>query len=134
MNVHRRLLLPLAAATLLWFLASCGSAEPLTIGEGAIPGPVPGDFPVPAGAEVGPTRIDRIAHRTEFTLAVPRPVSSVTQYYLVGLVSAGYVVVSSGGDDTTWDISFSRDSLRGTVAIESAGEGTATVVVSINRS
>jgi hypothetical protein len=123
----------LAAATLFLMLPGCGPSEPVTIGEGEVPGPVPDDFPVPAGAVVGSTRIDRVGHRTEFTLTVVRTVSGVTQYYLVSLVSAGYVVVRSGGDDTLWNISFSRDSLRGTVVIEPAGAGAAEVVVSINR-
>jgi hypothetical protein len=132
--ITRRLLLPMAAAALSLMLAGCGAAPAVTLGEGEIPDPVPGDFPVPDGAVVGSTRIDRANHRTEFTLSVPRAVRGVTQYYLVNLVSAGYVVVSSAADDASWNIVFSRGTLRGTVLIEPAGSGAAVAVVSINRS
>jgi len=134
MTARRLLLVTLAAATLSLMLPGCGPAEPVTIGEGEIPDQVPDDFPLPPGAVAGSSRIDRVGHRTEFTLTVPRTVSGVAQYYLVNLVGAGFVVVRSGGDEASWSISFSRDSLRGTMLIEPAGAGAASVVVSINRS
>lgn len=134
MTSRRLLVALLAAATLFALITGCGPGAPVTVGEGEIPAPVPNDFPVPDGAVVGATRIDRVGHRTEFTLTVPRTMSGATQYYLVNLVSAGYVVVGSGGDDTSWSISFSRDSLRGTLVIEPAGTGAVAVSVRINRS
>lgn len=134
MIARRRLLLVLAVAAVACVLAGCGGDEPVTVGEGQIPGSVPDDFPIPNEAVVGSTLVDRASHRTEFSLNIPRDVTGVTQYYLVNLVSAGFVVERSTGDDARWSIKFSRDTLRGTVLIESAGPGAATAAVSINRS
>jgi len=82
---------------------------------------------------VGVSVVDQLAHQTEFALALAQGVEEAAQYYLVNLVSSGYVVESSAGDDTRWNISFSRGALRGTVRIE-ADETGCSVVVNINQS
>jgi hypothetical protein len=132
----RRTLVPIVA---LWALAAvvagCGDdAGSVTFGEGEIPGSVPGDFPVPAGAVVGSTLVDGVNHRTEFRFNVGQGSTAVIQFYTVSLVSAGYVVDRSEGDLTLWSIEFSRDTLRGSVLVQPAGAEVTGVVVSINRS
>ncbi|HUU61016.1 MAG TPA: hypothetical protein VMX37_01320 [Acidimicrobiia bacterium] len=133
MTARRALLAPLAVGVLIVTLGGCGSPERLSVGEGEIPESVPDDFPVPADATVGASVVDREKHATEFSLDLPRGVEQAAEYYLVNLVSSGYVVETSAGDATRWNIRFSRETLRGTVRIE-AGESGCGVVVNINRS
>jgi hypothetical protein len=133
MTTRRRLLLPLAVAALACVLGAC-AREPVTTGEGELPAAVPDDFPVPDGAVIGATVVDRINHRTEFRLSIAEDSTRVARFFTVSLVGNGYVVGSSGGDATRWTIEFGRGILRGTVLIEQAGAGAATVLVSINRS
>jgi len=133
MNTRRPLVALLALLVVVDVLAGCGSRERVITEEGEIPDSVPDDFPVPADATVGVSVVDQLAHQTEFALALTQGVEEVAQYYVVNLVSSGYVVESSAGDDTRWNISFSSGTLRGTVRIEVGGTG-CSVVVSINRS
>ena len=133
MNTRRPLVALLALLAVVAVLVGCGSREGVITEEGEIPGSVPDDFPVPADATVGVSVVDQLAHQTEFALALTQGVEEVAQYYVVNLVSSGYVVESSAGDDTRWNISFSSGTLRGTVRIEVGGTG-CSVVVSINRS
>ena len=133
MNARRPLVALLALLVVAAALVGCGSRERVITEEGEIPDSVPDDFPVPADATVGVSVVDQLAHQTEFALALAQGVEEAAQYYLVNLVSSGYVVESSAGDDTRWDISFSRSALRGTVRIE-AGETGCSVVVNINQS
>jgi len=133
MNARRPLVALLALLAVAAVLVGCGSRERVITEEGEIPDSVPDDFPVPADATVGVSVVDQLAHQTEFALALAQGVEEAAQYYLVNLVSSGYVVESSAGDDTRWNISFSRGALRGTVRIE-AGETGCSVVVNINRS
>ena len=102
-------------------------------GEGEIPSSVPDDLPVPPGAVVGSTLVDRVNHRTEFALTLAQEADAVVQYYTVNLVSSGFVVDSSAGDPLgTWRIEFSRGELRGDIVIQPGGSGLAAVVVSLN--
>ena len=133
MNARRPLVALLALLAVVAVLVGCGSRERVITEEGEIPDSVPDDFPVPADATVGVSVVDQLAHQTEFALALTQGVEEVAQYYVVNLVSSGYVVESSAGDDTRWNISFSRGALRGTVRIEAGGAG-CSVVVKINRS
>jgi len=133
MNARHPLVALLALLVVAAALVGCGSRERVITEEGEIPDSVPDDFPVPADATVGVSVVDQLAHQTEFALALAQGVEEAAQYYLVNLVSSGYVVESSAGDDTRWNISFSRGALRGTVRIES-GETGCSVVVNINRS
>ena len=135
MTARRTLLVIVALGVLAVVVAGCGGDdEPVTFGEGEIPRSVPGDFPVPAGAVVGTTLVDRVNHRTEFRLNLGQDSTAVIQYYTVNLVSAGYVVDRSEGDLTLWSIEFSRDTLRGNILVQPAGAELTAVVVSINRS
>lgn len=133
MTIRRRLLLLSAVALLAGLLVAC-SEEPVSTGEGEIPGSVPDDFPVPPGAVVGTSVVDRTNHRTEFRLNTPEQLTRVVRFFTVSLVERGYVVDDLAGDGTRWTIEFSRDILRGTVLVEPGGAGETTVLVSINRS
>ncbi len=133
MNARRPLVALLALLAVVAVLVGCGSRERVITEEGEIPDSVPDDFPVPADATVGVSVVDQLAHQTEFALALAQGVEEAAQYYVVNLVSSGYVVDNSAGDDTRWNISFSRGALRGTVRIDAGGAGSS-VVVKINRS
>jgi hypothetical protein len=149
---YRRLVPVLAFGALAFIAAGCGDdgpdatattspgatcsvpgADSVVFGEGTLPTSVPGDFPIPADAVVGSTMVDRENRRTEFALALRADASTVVQYYTVSLVSAGFVVNSSGDDALgTWRIEFSRGELLGTVVIQPGGSALAAVVVSFN--
>ena len=108
-------------------------AEPVAFGEGTIPVSVPEGFPVPDGAVVGQTMVDRANHRTQFAFTAPQDATAAVQFYTVNLVSAGFVVTRSQGDPLgTWVIEFSRDGLLGNVVIRSGGPGVAALAAEFN--
>jgi hypothetical protein len=124
-----------AATTLTTDPSGCvvSGADPVTFGEGTIPASVPGDFPVPEGAAVGSTMVDRDNHRTEFALTLAQEVSTVVQYYTVDLVSAGFVVTKSESDALgVWHIEFSRGEQLGSIVIQAGGTGATALVVRFN--
>jgi hypothetical protein len=130
----RRILILLLAAVSL--IAACGGdPEPVTFGEGEIPESVPDDFPIPAGAVIGSTMVDRVNNRTELAIRVRADLETLVQFYTVELVGAGYIVESSeGGGIGLWQISFDRDDLQGTITMTSPAIDVGQAVVSINRS
>ena len=136
MSTSRRIVLVLALCSLALGAAGCGGdggGEPIVFGEGEIPSPVPDDLPIPPGAVVGSTMVDRVNHRTEFAMTLAQEATAVVQYYTVNLVSAGFVVDSSAGDPLgNWRIEFSRGELRGSIVIQPGGPGLAAAVVSLN--
>jgi hypothetical protein len=131
--MRRILILLLAAASLI---AACGGdPEPVTFGEGEIPESVPDDFPIPPGAAIGSTMVDRVNNRTEFAILVRTDLETLVQFYTVELVGAGYIVeTSEGGGVGLWEISFDRGDLQGTITMTSPAIGVSQAVVSINRS
>lgn len=136
MSISRRAVLLLVVWVLALVAVGCGgddAGEPIVFGEGEVPSSVPGDLPIPPGAVVGSTMVDRVNHRTEFALTLAQEADAVVQYYTVNLVSAGFVVDSSAGDPLgSWRIEFSRGELRGGIVIQPGGSGLAAVVVSLN--
>ena len=148
----RRLLVTLALGALVAASAACGDDhpdgtgqttsgvptcevggdEPVAFGEGEIPASVPDDLPMPGGAAVGSTMVDRVNHRTEFAFTVAMDITQLVQYYTVNLVSEGFVVDSSQGDALTWQIRFSRGDLRGEIVMQPGGTGLAAGVVGLN--
>jgi hypothetical protein len=138
MPTSRRNILVLVICALVLAAAGCGgddAGEPIVFGEGEIPASVPDDLPVPPGAVVGSTLVDRVNHRTEFALTLAQEADAVVQYYTVNLVSAGFVVDSSAGDPLgNWRIEFRRGELRGSIVIQPGGPGLAAVVVGLNAS
>jgi hypothetical protein len=141
MNALRRRV-PLAALLALALVVSaCGDDEPaatteaITFGEGVIPDSVPEDFPIPAGAEIGNTLVDRINHKTEFSLTIRSDPTSAVQFFQVGLVNQGYVVESSDGNQTLWEITFSRgQGLTGSVVLTAPTDELVAAVVSVSSS
>jgi hypothetical protein len=107
-------------------------SDPVTFGEGEIPSSIPGEFPVPDGAVVGSTLVDRVNHRSEFAFTLGQDATVVVEYYTVNLVSSGFVVDSSEGDTVSWRIEFSREGLRGDMVIQPEGSGLSAVVASFN--
>ncbi|MCU0281147.1 MAG: hypothetical protein MUE66_04820 [Acidimicrobiia bacterium] len=137
MSTFRRIVLVLALCASALGAAGCGGGggEPIVFGEGEIPSSVPDDLPIPPGAVVGSTMVDRVNHRTEFAMTLPQEATAVVQYYTVNLVSAGFVVDSSAGDPLgNWRIEFRRGELRGSIVIQPGGPGLAAVVVGLNAS
>jgi len=136
MPTFRRMIVVLVLGALVPAAAGCGgddAGDPVVFGEGEIPASVPDDLPVPPGAVVGSTMVDRVNHRTEFALTLAQEADAVVQYYTVNLVSSGFVVDSSAGDPLgTWRIEFSRGEVRGDIVIQPGGSGLAAVVVSLN--
>lgn len=133
----RRLILA-AALVLAASLAavSCGDdeGEPIEFGEGEIPRAFPDDFPVPPGAAIGSTLVDRVNHRSEFALVAPTEMTETVQFFLVELVNEGYVVGSSEGSGPLWSITFTRGDLAGEITLQPQGSGVTQAVASINRS
>jgi hypothetical protein len=147
----RRILLLLALGVLVLTAVGCGDdgpdgtgttspaptctvsgSDPVTFGEGEIPSSIPGEFPVPDGAVVGSTLVDRVNHRSEFAFTLARDATNVVEYYTLNLVSAGFVVDSSEGDTVSWRIEFSRGGVRGDMVIQPEGSGLTAVVASFN--
>jgi hypothetical protein len=128
-------MLVLVVLTMSFAAASCGDdgGEPITFGEGEIPSAFPDDLPVPPGAVIGSTLVDRVNHRSEYALAVPLDVTATIQFYLVELVNAGYVVETSEGTGSLWTITYSRGDLAGDLSMQPQGTGATHVVASINR-
>ena len=107
-------------------------SDPVTFGEGEIPASIPDDFPVPEGAVVGSTLVDRVNHRSEFAFTLAQDANLVLEFYTLNLVSAGFVVDSSQGDTVSWRIEFSKGGLRGDMVIQPGGSGLSAVVASFN--
>jgi hypothetical protein len=133
---------PLAALLALTLVVSaCGDDEPaatteaLTFGEGVIPESVPDDFPIPVGAEIGNTLVDKLNNNTEFALTIRSDPTSAVQFFQVGLVNQGYVVESSDGNQTIWEITFSRgQALTGSIVLTAPADDLVAAVVSLSTS
>jgi len=126
-----RFLIPLLALTLVG--AACSDDAPaVEFGEGEVPPAFPDDFPIPEGAQIGTTLIDRVNTRSEFNMTVASVVSGAAQFFSVELVSDGYVIDSSEGTDSDWSIEFTRGDLDGSIRILLIGEGVVSATVEIN--
>lgn len=121
---------------LMMTVAACGDddSEPVSFGQGRIPETVPDGFPMPSGATIGATLVDRVNHRTEFTVNAGSDLDGTVAFFAVELVNAGYVVDRSAGGDTEWTLEFSRGSLEGAITFKVIAPGTTSAVVSMNRS
>lgn len=126
----------LALFFLVFGAAACGGendAEPVEVGRGELPETVPGDFPLPPGSSIGSTVVDRVNNRTEFTVNTGSDLTTAVAFFTVELVNEGYVVGRSNGTDESWQVEFSRGSLRGEIVLTTPESGTA-AVVSLNQS
>jgi hypothetical protein len=131
----------IAVLSLLLVAAACsdddgvtGSTQAVVFGEGTIPESVPDDFPIPAGAVVGTTLVDKINNRTEFRLSIRAESTATVQFFQVGLVNQGYVINSSEGNAAEWTLTFSNGELRGTIFTTPQGQGLTASVISLNTS
>ncbi len=118
---------------LLMTVAGCGggtSSDGVVLGSGVIPESMPDGFPVPAGAVIGRTSMDRDAKTTVVDLTTEGNLVSAVSTYTIGLVSSGYIVDRSEEQGDGWVIRFSRQDLRGTIALVPGADGVgATVTV-----
>ncbi|HLA67195.1 MAG TPA: hypothetical protein VJP05_06920 [Acidimicrobiia bacterium] len=128
------------ALLVAFVVSACGddtsttdAGQAVTFGNGEIPSTVPKDFPVPDGGVIGDTLVDRINHKTEFSVQVGLDLTSTVQFYDLGLVSAGYVVTSSDSiSNQLWRIEFNQGELVGQVTVNSLGGPVSQVVVTLN--
>lgn len=126
-----RFLIPVLALTLVG--AACSDDAPaVEFGEGEVPPAFPDDFPIPEGAQIGTTLIDRVNTRSEFNMTMAAVVADVAQFFSVNLVSDGYVIDSSDGTNTDWTVEFSRGDLAGSIRIQLQGEGLVSATGEIN--
>jgi len=125
---------------LSFVMAACGDdttattgGQDVVFGEGEIPATVPADFPVPDTGIIGSTMIDRVHHRTEFSLQMAVDLTTVAQFFEVELVNRGYVVTSSAAlSAQLWRIEFSQGELAGEVTINSLSAALSQAVVTLN--
>lgn len=121
-------------AVVLALAASCsGGASSVEVGEGELPPSVPPDIPMPAGAEIGATRVDRPANQTEVVLEVGWTNEELIRFYTIELVSGGFIVARSTDGPQGWEIAFNRGDLLGTIVVAGLAEG-ARATLTINRS
>lgn len=134
--MRRRLATVLVILVLGALAAACGDDDvtPTSItsggiifGEGEVPPAFPSDFPMPANAVIGSTLIDPINHRSEMNIRLGVEMTAMVQFYNVGLVNQGYVVTGSTGSSTSWEITFTRDTLAGSIVFSPLGEITQAV-------
>lgn len=137
--IARRGLSTLVVLALL-VLSGCGDDAPVgtgggdevVFGEGEPPPAFPVDFPIPAGAVIGTTLIDRPNHRSEMAMHIDGLLDAAVQNLTIGLVSQGYVITTSEGTSDSWTIAFMRGELRGEVVFQAVG-GFTQAVASVNR-
>jgi len=127
---------PLAVTmALLMTAAACGggaSPDGIVVGRGVIPETMPEGFPVPAGATIGETSMDRDAKTTVVDLTTVGSLVSAVSTYTVGLVSSGYIVDQSEEQGDGWVIRFSRQDLRGTIALTPGADGVGAAVTIVD--
>ncbi len=139
---RRRLLVLLVAGLLAGalLLGACsddggttqGTGPQVSFGEGSIPESVPEDFPVPPGAVVGSTLVDRVNTRTEFEVRLRQEIADLAQYYTVNLVNAGFVIEDSSQVSGQWTLEFRRDGLTGSVRMTSPEPGVSQAFVTLD--
>ncbi len=101
----------------------------VTFARGTVPHAVPDSFPIPAEAVVGATLIDPNRELTEMILIFPANVGAIISYYEDNLPARGYVIASSGGSETEWQIEFDGEGVHGVITIRTGGSGVASATV-----
>ncbi|WKZ83346.1 MAG: hypothetical protein QY307_03650 [Acidimicrobiia bacterium] len=131
--------LPVLLLATLMVVSACGdddassstTAGAVVFGEGEVPATFPDDFPIPGNSVIGLTLIDPPNHKSEMNLSTGSDFVTTVQFFTLSLVSAGYVLESSYGDELRWEIGFRRGEVVGTVVV--SPQGTASqVAVTIN--
>ncbi|NIR40294.1 MAG: hypothetical protein GWN79_22205 [Actinobacteria bacterium] len=95
---------------------------------------MPDSIPIPRGAAIGSTLVDRVNNRTEMSLQVRMGFEELVQFYSVELVGAGYIVQESSGSAASWKILFVDGDLQGDIVFVPAGGGLSRAVIGVNRS
>ncbi len=123
-----------AALALAVALVACGGDDGpnVRLGEGEIPAAIPDDFPLPEGAVIGATVVDRDRGRTEMTVQAPMEPAGLARFYGIELVNLGYVIDASSGDDEQWRIEFRRGLLEGSIDMQAVEAGVSEAVVEVN--
>ena len=136
--MNRRLLVLAAFVAALGLVSTaCGGddpADPVEFGEGEVPASMPDSIPIPRGASIGSTLVDRVNNRTEMSIQVRMGYEELVQFYAVELVGAGYLVQESSGSAASWTILFADGDLQGDIVLVPAGGGLARAVIGVNRS
>lgn len=132
MAVRRVLVLCLALLVAATACSGGEAEEPIVFGEGVLPDTVPEDFPVPQASSIGSTLVDNVNGRTEVSMIVAENVEPVAQFFVVNLVNRGYVVDTSAGNDSEWEIAFRRDNLEGTIEVTNLGVGTSSAILKLS--
>ena len=135
--LHRRLLVVVLVAIAALGAAACGDdtpAEPIEFGEGSVPATMPDSIPIPQGAAIGSTLVDRINNRTEMSVQARLDYEGLVRFYGIELVNEGFILTESSGDEFQWTIKFVDGDLIGDVLIAPAGSGLSRAVIGVNRS
>lgn len=110
-----------------------GSDEQLVFGSGEMPPTVPEDFPFPDQAVIGTTMIDRTRDLTEVIATYPANVVEVVDFFETNLPGAGYVIVTSDGTDGSWEMTFEKDDLTGSLVLDTGGSGLSQGTIRLTR-
>jgi hypothetical protein len=84
---------------------------------------MPAEFPIPEGAVIGSTLIDRNRDLTEMMVRVSADMEALTAFYDTNLPGRGFVVGSSAKEGAGWKLEFSNSTGAGTVEITIGGPG-----------
>ncbi len=104
-------------------------AARVIFGSGSVPETMPTEFPIPDGAVIGSTLIDRNRDLTEMIVRVTSDVAALTDFYATNLPGRGFTVDFSEKEGAGWKLEFSSEAGAGTVAISDGGRGVAQAVV-----
>ena len=105
---------------------------PIEFGAGEVPATVPADFPMPDGAVVGTTLVDRVNGATEMVVTVPGSVPDTAAFYESRLAAAGFEVAESSGTKAEWRVRFSRDDVSGEIFLTAEGSRLSAAVVRLD--
>ncbi len=107
----------------------------MSFGSGSVPESVPDDIPIPPGAIIGTTLVDRNNNRTEVEMRLREDQATTVQFFTVNLVNKGFVIDDSSDRGLgRWNIEFRRGELRGSLSITEPTPGASQVVLEVNAS
>ena len=110
-------------------LSSSTQCSPASLRTRSIPETMPEEFPFPQEAVIGSTLIDRNRNLTEVIFRVPAGVPALVAFYEANLPNRNFIVDSSAGGETEWDIAFSSEVGTGTIAITFGSQDVSEAVV-----
>jgi len=104
-------------------------AASVVFGSGSVPETMPTEFPIPEGAVIGSTLIDRNRDLTEMIVRVPADIEALTDFYDTNLPGRGFTVDSSAKEGAGWKLEFSSPAGAGAVEITIGGQGLSQALV-----